>query len=194
MASDGNTFNQTDRLAEYTDEQLAAMCKEGSISENYVSELIYRYFGFIKSKASQMCQTPSSYDDFVQEGLLGFLNAVKNYNSEKEVPFSSFAYVCVINRMKSAAKKLSSFNNEENDNNENVKSNITPESIIIQREFFDDINNSLTPLECDIFRLYITGLSYEEIAARKKISAKSADNAVQRARRKLRKIFTGKIF
>ena len=38
----------------------------------------------------------------------------------------------------------------------------------------------------------VSGFSYDEIAARLQISAKSVDNAIQRARRKLRAVWSEK--
>ena len=88
MSSDGNFDLRNDRLSEISDEELVRLSIDSRLSASYMSELIYRYFGFIKGKAAAMCITPSSYDDFVQEGLLGFLSAVRNFDSSKGAKFS----------------------------------------------------------------------------------------------------------
>ncbi len=176
-----------DSLSSCSDEELAGRCSEGASSVPAFSELIYRYFGFIKSKAAQMCGSPSSCDDFVQEGLLGFLSAVRNYDPEKGSSFSAFAYSCVVNRMKTAAAKLSRLHSSEEGNGEEEgENNLTPESIIIQRELFRELESVLSPMEYAIFRLHITGLTPAEIAKRMNITPKAAGNAVTRVRRKLR--------
>lgn len=187
MTSHGNSRSDTDRLAEYTDEQLVSLCRSGNAPVQYLSELVYRYYGFIKSKASVFCSVPASYDDFVQEGLLGFMNAVKSYDEGRKVHFSSYAYICVLNSMKTAARKLSRLSeSEEGSENEHGEDTQNPESIIIQREAFGEMCDVLTEYEYNIFMMFIKGLSYEEIAQRLNITPKSADNAVARARRKLR--------
>ena len=54
---------------------------------------------------------------------------------------------------------------------------------------YSAIERCLTGLERGTVSLYLAGLSYKEIAARLGISEKSVDNAMQRARRKLREEF-----
>lgn len=188
MNPNGKTDDsKCDMLSACSDEELVARCQGGRLSAPYVSELIYRYFSFIKSKAAHMCSSPSSCDDLVQEGLLGFMSAIRRFDCAKGAKFSSFAYSCVTNRMKTAAARMSRLSeSEEGTDSEEGEDNITPESIIISREFFSNIEKLLSPLEYSIFKMYISGLSCGEIAEKLGISRKSAGNAIQRARQKLR--------
>ena len=55
-------------------------------------------------------------------------------------------------------------------------------------ELYERIASVLSRQELEIFHLSVSGLSYEEIAKRQGISVKSVDNAIQRARRKLRSV------
>ena len=48
--------------------------------------------------------------------------------------------------------------------------------------------NLLSGLEQETLSLYLSGLSYEEIAAQLNLSTKAVDNALQRVRRKLREV------
>lgn len=41
---------------------------------------------------------PSKFDDFVQEGCIGLLNAIRTYNPNKG-KFSTLAYTCIRNRI-----------------------------------------------------------------------------------------------
>lgn len=188
MIPDPNTeYPKSDMLSACSDEELVSKCREGRLSAPYVSELIYRYFAFIKSKAAQFDGTSASTDDFVQEGLLGFMNAIRCFEPERGSKFSSFAYSCVTNRMKTAAAGMDRLREHENDDGQGEgEDNITPESIIISRELFSELEKNLSQMEYSILRMYITGLDCEEIAERLGIPKKSAENAVQRARRKLR--------
>ncbi len=194
MTEDGNNDNNLyDFLSACSDEELVSRCTSFNNSAPFASELILRYFGFIKKKASQLCGSVSSYDDFVQEGLLGLINAVKGFDPNKGTDFSSFAAACIVNRIKNAAAKQNrTLEREDNSDNKEAEDRLTPESIIIEREFYSEICSVLSPLEYKIFRLFITGLTYSEIAQRTGITPKAADNAVQRARKKLRgKMFPG---
>lgn len=183
----GRSEDPCDSLSSCSDEELVERCRGGRLSVPAASELIYRYFGFIKSKAASMCGSASACDDFVQEGVLGFLGAIRHYSSDKGTAFSSYAYSCVVNRMKTAAAKLSRLQStEEGSDEDKGEDNLTPENIIIQRELFRELEDTLSPMEYEIFRLSITGLTSEEIAKKLTISVKSAENAVSRARRKLK--------
>ena len=72
----GRSEDPCDSLSSCSDEELVERCRGGRLSVPAASELIYRYFGFIKSKAASMCGSASVCDDFVQEGVLGFLSAM----------------------------------------------------------------------------------------------------------------------
>ena len=72
----------------------------------------------------------------------------------------------------------------------------TPEEIVLEREqtsaLYRQVADVLSKQEHEIFLLSVNGLSYDEIAARLQVSAKSVDNAIQRARRKLRAAWSEK--
>ena len=66
----------------------------------------------------------------------------------------------------------------------------TPESIYMNKEFFSElrsaVENALSGTERRVFDTVIRGASYRETAEKIGISEKSVDNAMQRARRKIR--------
>ncbi|MBQ7782561.1 MAG: sigma-70 family RNA polymerase sigma factor [Oscillospiraceae bacterium] len=182
-----NNSDRCDKLSLLSDEELAEKYRSGKPSVSYASELIYRYFGLIKSKAASMCSNPSAYDDLVQEGLLGLLNAVRCYRDDKGAGFSTFASVCIANRIRSAAAKLERQQlSEEEGGDEQAEDNADPESIIIGRELLSELYGSLSPLEYDALRYYTVGLNSREAAERLGITEKSAENAITRARKKLK--------
>jgi RNA polymerase sporulation-specific sigma factor len=51
------------------------------------------------------------------------------------------------------------------------------------------MGEQLSELERNILKLYLSGHTYEEMAAFFNLSTKSVDNALQRVRRKLRLVF-----
>ncbi len=55
------------------------------------------------------------------------------------------------------------------------------------RRMWGVARSSLSELELEVFRRRAGGASYQEVAAELGVSAKSVDNAVMRARRKLRR-------
>ncbi len=172
-----------------TDEELVRISAENSEA---VTVLILRYAGSIWRKAYSMPNQSADADDLAQEGLLGFLNAVSKFSDKYNAKFSTFAEICVLNRMRTILNKNQ--NNavpvDELENNEDVLSVDTPESIFIQKEhlgqLYDEIIKLLSSREWEIFRMFLKGMSYKSIAKQKNISVKSVDNAMQRIRRKLK--------
>ncbi len=172
-----------------TDEELVRISAENSEA---VTVLIVRYAGSIWRKARSMSNQSVDADDLAQEGLLGFLNAVSKFSDRYNAKFSTFAEICVSNRMKTILNKNqnTAVPVDELENNEDIFSLDTPESIFMQKEhlnqLYDEIIKLLSKREWEIFRMFLKGMSYKNIAKQKNISVKSVDNAMQRIRRKLK--------
>lgn len=179
--------NNTSQL---TDEELASRCKGGDMSAESFAELVKRYLPLIKNRADASCTERSFMDDLIQEGMLGFLNAVRRFDTDRCPVFAPFADRCVTNRILNAAASQSRIPTEDDDEgNIEASDSSDPESIFIGKELMGSIPEVLSASEYSVFRLYISGLSLKEISARLGITEKSADNAVQRARRKLRSYY-----
>ena len=139
-----------------------------------------------------MAAQAADADDLAQEGLLGFINAISRFNPQKKAKFFTFAYVCVINRMKSMLHKNSDSVELLDDISEYDDYVIpdNPESIFISKEhlneLYDDIVSILSDMEWNVFRLFLKDYSYEQIASSLDISVKSVNNAMMRIRKKLK--------
>jgi RNA polymerase sporulation-specific sigma factor len=176
-------------LDNMSDEELV---KLSSSDRRAVSVLISRYSEKIWTKAYLMSNSPADADDFAQEGLLGFLNAISKYNPQRNAKFSTFAEICVINKMKTILNRNSdnAVPTDEFQINEDTAVSDTPETIFMRKEhlveLYDEINSILSKREWDIFSLFLKGCSYRQIADELEISTKSVDNAIQRIRKKLK--------
>lgn len=138
-------------------------------------------------------------DDLYQEGMIGFVAAVYSFDGKIGVQFSTYANTLAVRKMLSAIRKA---NNKSNlplqyyvsleDEADLLSHSPTPEEIVIFNEELDLINdfieNNLSKSEKKVFRLNIAGLSYSEIAEILDCDEKFVDNALQRIRRKLRKL------
>ncbi len=173
-----------------SDETLVSL---STADEAAYSELISRHLAAVRRIARLYSTNPSDFDDLVSEGILGLMNAVKTYDGERGAGFSTYAYSCVHNRIITAIKKSQRIiSREENiEAMELRESGVSPESIIITREELSEVflwmENGLSKTEKSVFELYMSGASYQEIADRLGIPLKSADNALARVRRKLRR-------
>lgn len=174
-----------------TDDELAMLAKSSGMA---VEALVLRFSRLILIKAELFSSNNSDCDDFRQEGLMGLLNAVYSFNPKKSVKFSTYAEVCIINRMRTYAVKL---NRKTSDviSIDDIPDNVVyteenPEKIYINKEFFSElwniVDSQLSSLERQVFEQVIQGNTYEEIAENLDISPKSVANAVHRAREKIR--------
>ena len=152
-----------------------------------------RYMRLIKAKAFSMAKgNYSDTEDLVQEGFLGFMNAVSAYNPEKNTKFSTFAEVCITNKMKTALMKIKKNNMDsiEDIDMSGEQYSETPESQLMLREsvreIYDILSSKLSKREWDVFHLFVSGETYEQISVQLGIKIKAVDNAVQRIRRKLK--------
>ncbi len=180
------------------DEQLLQSIAESADNRERnekTSELISRYIRIIRIKANKMHSNTVEADDLVSEGFIGLLSAIRNYSPEKG-KFSAFANTCINNRMKTAVMKSDNrlVLTEDFDFDEIEDDNVSTEDLVIRKEQNSEISEKLDKLlskrEKEVLSLYIGACSYEEIAAKLNISVKSVDNALSRARKKLRAGFS----
>lgn len=177
-----------------TDDELAIFAKSDRLAAD---ALVLRFSELIFIKAKLFSSQKSDRDDLCQEGLMGLLCAISSFDTERAVKFSTFAEVCIVNRMKSYAVKINAKVGKtvsfDDLSEETASQEGNPESICINKEFFSELWNAveeqLSALEKSVFELFIKGNSYEKIALNLGISEKSVANAIQRARAKIRSGF-----
>ena len=162
--------------------------------------LFFRYGGVIRSKARGFFLAGGETEDLVQEGMMGLYEAVSDYRQgEKSMSFKNFAHLCIsrkiIDAVKSSARKkniplnnyvsLFSIDWEEPEKD--------PEEELIlsenRRELMQKISGALSDFEFKITIMYIDGMTTSEICAGTGKDCKSVDNALQRSKKKLQKLF-----
>lgn len=162
-------------------------------------ELSARYFTLIYRHAARFVgPNAPERDDLLQEGLLALYAAATSYQEEKGASFRTYAGVCIQNRMADAARRHGSSRNRalneslslNSDTAANLLSTGGPEDTLeLQdqlRGLFQKLDELLTPLECEALRLYLNGCKREDVPARSGMSLKAFDNAIYRARNKLK--------
>lgn len=183
--------------ASLSDEDLAFAAQ--SNDTNAWSELIYRYLPAIRYRAGSYTNSSADRDDLIQEGLIGLLNAVNTYNSDKGASFKTYCYICVQNKMLTELERRNNSKQQALQNYlplEDLVPSATngdgedPFSIVAAQEDralrMAKAKSLLSALEQETLALYLEGHSYEEMAAQLNLSTKTIDNALQRIRRKLR--------
>lgn len=139
-------------------------------------------------------------EDLIQEGMLGFLDAVRTFSPEGGASFRTYADVCINNRIIAALRlhcnaknyALSSAVGFENEESSNSACAGDPQDIVDTRAdaaLFEELVSSkagLTELEKKVAHLKLAGCSYAQISASLGVSEKTVDNALQRVKKKLR--------
>lgn len=190
------------------DKELLELLNNGNIEAEV--EIISRYKKLIKIKSRTYFLVGGENEDLIQEGMIGLLKAMRDFDTKKGASFSTFADLCVNRQMITAirranSKKYQPLNlayslnnfalNEKDEEVEYIEllesKDKTPEEIIISSENTENIYNliesELSKLEKDVIKEFLQGKSYQEIGEKLNKSEKAIDNALQRVRNKLQK-------
>ena len=165
--------------------------------------LLFRYTQCVESIANSLQPNISDKDDLTQEGLLGLARAIKSFDTQKNASFKTYASHCIRNAMldhiKLGQNKTSNIilESDLDDSNINHINNIktsdpTPEEHLIRKEedelFYDDLKEILNTNEISVINLYLSAMSYREIADSLGIPVKQVDNTLVQAKKKLKKM------
>ena len=194
-------INEYEKFESLTDEELIAEIKN-NMNDSALDYLIHRYRSFVRAKARSYFLIGADREDIIQEGMIGFYKAVRDFKSDKLSSFHAFAELCVtrqiITAIKTATRQkhipLNSYIslNKPIYDEDYVLSGVKvadPEELVISREEFLAIERKmeeiLSDLEWQVLMAYLDGKSYQEIAHGLNRHVKSIDNALQRVKRKL---------
>jgi len=193
---------------ELADLQLVIRARNGD--GKALDELMRRYQGFVRLKASSYFLAGGDSEDLIQEGLVGLYKAVRDFRADKETSFRSFAELCVTRQIITAIKTATRFKHaplntyvsfshtpagQEPDGDCTLGDALPGPSVddpsvcVISTEELQSLvfalGSGLSKLEADALKLYLEGESYEEMAERLGCDTKTIDNALQRVKRKV---------
>ena len=180
---------------EQTDEELIARIRSG---ETGVTEyLLEKYKPLVKKQARTMYLMGGENEDLIQEGMIGLFRAISTYR-QGEGSFYGFALLCMNRQMytavqASARKKHEPLNAYVSlDEEPQMPLEDSPETMLLLQEKEgkreDMIARHLSSLEKKVLALYLEGMSYGQIAEQIGRPEKSVDNAIQRLKKKLKKV------
>ena len=164
-----------------------------------------RYNRLVRTCARPFFLAGGDSEDLTQEGMVGLIKAVREYDGSKETTFRTFAEVCIRNRLYSVLRAAArekhqalnqsvSLDTPEFDSHSYTSGTShlaqrNPEDHLIDREhtaaLLTGVRKQLSEFEAKILGYYLDGLSCREIAETVGKPPKSVDNAVQRIRRKV---------
>ena len=175
-----------------------------------LDQMIRRYAGFVRLKASSYFIAGGDSGDLIQEGLVGLYKAVRDYRVDREASFRSFAELCITRQIITAIKGATRF--KHSPLNGYVSFSHTPAGhddqvdctlgdalpgpavedparrVIASQELaalVESLSSGLSGLEARVLALFLEGRPYEEIATSCECDPKAVDNALQRVKRKI---------
>jgi RNA polymerase sporulation-specific sigma factor len=199
--------NPQKQQRELEDLQLVMRARNGD--RKALDELIRRYHGFVRLKASSYFLAGGDAEDLIQEGLIGLYKAVRDFSAEKS-SFRSFAELCVTRQIITAIKTATRFKHaplntyvsfSHTPAGQESEADCTlgdalpgpsvddPSVCVISTEELQSLvfslGTGLSKLEADALKLYLEGESYETMAEWLGCDTKTIDNALQRVKRKV---------
>jgi len=200
---------------EYKDEELIMLLREGE--QEVMDYLMDKYKNLVRSRAKSMYILGADTEDIIQEGMIGLFKAVRDYDFGRDAGFYTFAELCISRQIYTAVQASGrkkhmplntyiSFYSKVADSGQDGASlelssvleseQKNPEETLIDQENVEEleriIQSQLSLLERQVMDLYLTEMGTVEISKVLGIDEKSADNALQRAKTKIRRSMTQK--
>ncbi|WP_283675192.1 sigma-70 family RNA polymerase sigma factor [Butyricicoccus sp. Marseille-Q5471] len=182
-----------------------ALCTAAQQGDGQAAEtLVKRYSRLVKTCARPFFLMGADEEDLLQEGMLGLLKAVREFDAGNGTPFEAFARLCVTRRIYSAVRAAAAFKHDPLNRSMSIDRPLfedlaeshtrvaapicDPESLVIgneeRAELVRRLYSVLSEFEAKVLTLFLDGLSYEQMAETLHKPIKSVDNAIQRIKRK----------
>lgn len=193
-----------------SDEELIDKLRSGE--ERIMDYVCDKYKNLVRSKAKSMFILGGDSEDLIQEGMIGLFKAVRDYDSGRDASFYTFADLCISRQMYTAVQaskrqkhlplntyvSLYGGNVSGDQEEQNLlealadRSKLNPEEMFLDKErvsYLEKmIEEELSSFEKQVLDLYMTGMSYTQIAKVLGRDEKSTDNALQRLKGKIKKM------
>ena len=189
-----------------SDEMLIHQCRLGD--QAALDTIMNKYKPLVIKKARSMFLIGGETEDLIQEGMIGLFKAVRDFEMDKSVSFYTFSKLCIERQIYSAVTtagrmkhsplngyiSLSQTDDFERDEHLRHLGDVflNPEEAFLDRERMDmireELSKKLSPLESNVFKWFMEGYSYAQIAKVLGKKEKSIDNALHRIKSKLQGI------
>lgn len=205
-----------ERYSDYgrcTDDELIDRLRRGE--EPIMDYICDKYKNLVRSKAKSMFILGAANEDLIQEGMIGLFKAVRDYDMGRDASFFTFAELCISRQMYTAVqaskrqkhRPLNTYVSldsgktlSDGDEKEELKlgelladrAELSPEELFLDKErvayLERAIEEELSDFEHQVLDLYLTGMSYSQIAKVLGRDEKATDNALQRLKAKIRRM------
>lgn len=194
------------RLTDMTDEELVSRAQAGDLEvEEY---LIRKYKELVRLRSKFYFIIGADGDDVVQEGMIGLFKAIQSYSDCRGTTFRTFAEICVNRQIVTAIKAASrrkhkplnesvSLNDPVNEEEQGLTlgeiihagKEMNPEEELLMKDMMHELSSNeqklFSTFEMQVWKEYLDGKNYREIALILGKSPKAVDNAIQRTKKKI---------
>lgn len=190
----------------FSDKELVLKAQAGDLDAE--ETLMRKYKETVRIKGKMYYMAGADEDDVMQEGMIGLLKAIRQYDPDKEASFGTFASICITRQIISAIRSADrekhkalntsiSLNDRLNDNDDDItledtlRTNMAenPETLLVIKDIVYYImhngDNILSDFEMEVLSEVLKGKKLEEIAEKLGRTSKSIDNAMQRTKKKV---------
>lgn len=201
-------------MNEYPDSELVNLVCEKS---EEASDVLYEKYKYIIDIVYNKYRKSAYFlsvdlNELRQEAMVGFSDALVNYNQEKDVNLNTFISLCVERRVRNYVRSAETIKNkmlktaysldapygsEDIPLGEKIGDSAhDPQITLEERENIKNlkkqIDEILSPTEKEVYELVVNDFSYEDIASILNKDIKSIYNTVARLRAKIRSILDDK--
>lgn len=190
------------------DEEIIVLIQNGQ--SDATEYLLKKYAPLVKKSIRTLYLIGADTEDLSQEGMIGLFKAIQGYQQDNSASFFTFAKLCIDRQIYSAIKAsnrkkhtplnsyisfYSKINEDEIELIDNLEAgkDSNPEQVVLDRENTTNIetilDEHLSKMEKQVLSLYLKGNSYADIGAELEKSPKSIDNAIQRIREKVKRLY-----
>ncbi|MDB5083229.1 MAG: hypothetical protein JWN30_115 [Bacilli bacterium] len=173
-----------------------------------VELLLLHFQSLVKCKTRSYFLAGADREDLLQEGMIGLYKAIRDFDPSKQIPFPTFADLCITRQLITAIKSSLRLKHKplnqylsiyrptgEEDSDRTLLDTLcsppgqTPEDKLLsteaEAEWKGRLAQQLSEFEMDVLMLYLSDASYKEIADSTQTTTKAVDNALCRVKRKL---------
>ncbi|MCQ2446944.1 MAG: sigma-70 family RNA polymerase sigma factor [Clostridia bacterium] len=165
------------------------------------AELVRRYLPLVRSLSRPLYLWGWESEDFLQEGTLGLIKAIRSYDNGRSPYFGVYARACILHELEKALAantrkkdipggELTSLD-EADETLEDVTLPDVDEVVIYKDEverLTGRIVKALSKLERRVLEAYLEGISFDEMTVKLGVTKKTVNNAMYRIRVKSEQI------
>lgn len=161
-----------------------------------VDKILRNYRSLVTSIARKYFIVGVDQDDLGQSGMIGLYNAIINFDHGRGASFKTYACRLIKNEILSEIKHSKTGNMELLkdveccDSFDGFSENVSPEIDFVEEESYNELLENLlknlSDLEKNVLKYYLDGYSNSDIASKMEKNSKRVDNALMRAKRKVK--------